>query len=233
MRKRLTTTIVISLLIHLLLLLCLVVLKIPSFTGTPEAAQTVWIDLKKNKYEIADIEQPAKEEKPDETKFLGMVDSKTPSPTVAERQGREKEIHKAEAKNKNENSLFYSGKPRPQVQEETLDAALPEDYYPDFRRDQHTYLNVMRYPDVQYFVRLKKVFKTTFNPVSPLREAYFQNRITQGKVETVLGVTLDKKGNLAEIFVFRESGIPEYDEETMRNIRASSPFSAPQAKFLE
>ena len=112
-------------------------------------------------------------------------------------------------------------------------SALPDDFYPDYKKGSRTYLNVLRHPDIQYFVLLKRVFKTTFDPIGALRAAFTNNQITRGSVETVLGVTLDAKGNLAELFVFKSSGISEYDQETLRTIRASAPFSTPPQKLLD
>ena len=110
--------------------------------------------------------------------------------------------------------------------------SFAEDFYPDFKKGTHTYLNILRFPEVQYFVVLKRIFKTTWNPLSPLRELAFNNQISRGNLEVVLGVSVDGKGNLTEAFVFRSSGIPKYDAEALRTIRASSPFSSPPNKFL-
>jgi TonB family protein len=52
-------------------------------------------------------------------------------------------------------------------------------------------------------------------------------------VDVVLGVSVDRAGALAETFVFKSSGIPTYDEEALRTVRASAPFSSPPEKFLE
>jgi len=56
--------------------------------------------------------------------------------------------------------------------------------------------------------------------------------VTRGSVDVVLGVSVNKGGELAELFVFRSSGIPAYDEEALRTVRASSPFASPPDKFL-
>ncbi len=107
------------------------------------------------------------------------------------------------------------------------------DYYPDYRIGARTYLNVLRYPDVEYFVRMKRQFKMTFNPVPPLRAYFAQNRVSRGSIEVVLAVSVNSGGNLSELFVLNSSGIPTYDQEAMRTIRASAPFQSPPDKFLK
>lgn len=107
-----------------------------------------------------------------------------------------------------------------------------DDFYPDFRRGAHTYLNVLRYPGVEYFVRMKRAFKIAFNPEPSLREHFSRNIVTRGSVDVVLGVSVAPDGRLSELFVFRSSGIHAYDEEALRTVRVSAPFSSPPSKFL-
>ncbi len=106
------------------------------------------------------------------------------------------------------------------------------DFFPDIRRGEHTYLNVLRYPEISYFVRLKRAFRTTFNPAPVLREYFSMNRVAQGSIEVILAVAVNGSGQLAELFVLKESGVPGYDHEAMRTVRASSPFAKPPDKFL-
>lgn len=106
------------------------------------------------------------------------------------------------------------------------------DYFPDIKVGEHTYLNVLRYPDISYFVRLKRVFRMTFDPGASLRDYFSANRIARGSVEVVLAVSLNGSGDLAELFVLKSSDIPGYDQEAMRTVRASAPFSKPPDKFL-
>lgn len=106
------------------------------------------------------------------------------------------------------------------------------DFFPDVRRGEHTYLNVLRYPEVSYFVRLKRAFRTTFNPAPVLREYFSTNRVARGSIEVVLAVAVGESGELSELFVLKESGVPGYDHEAMRTVRASAPFAKPPDKFL-
>lgn len=229
-----------SMAVHLLLLLFW---NFPQRRAESPEERTIWIELDKKNLDIADILEPQIQERPKEYKFLGEFDSMTPEESVAARQGREDQVSegedsprqiekKTQPKEEESKEGIFSTKTEPK-KDSTPNAALPEDFYPDFRRDLHTYLNVLRFPDVQYFVRLKRVFKLTFNPDSALHEAALTQKISRGQIEAVLGVSVDASGNLAEIFIFRSSGVSRYDAEAMRTIKSSAPFSAPPEKLLD
>jgi TonB family protein len=110
---------------------------------------------------------------------------------------------------------------------------MPEDYYPDYKLGAHTYVNVLRYPDVEYFVRLKRIFKMTWDPVTALRREVASLSVSRGMVSCVLAVSVNKGGDLSELFILKSSGLPIYDDEALRTVKASSPFSAPPEKFLK
>ncbi|MFH0798674.1 MAG: TonB family protein [Pseudomonadota bacterium] len=130
-------------------------------------------------------------------------------------------------------SLFDGGGQQPAEESgNSASAGALDDFFPDFRRGANTYLNVLRYPGVEYFVRLKHAFRVTFNPEPPLRDYFSRNRVTRGSIDVVLGVSVARDGRLSELFVFRSSGIPSYDEEALRTVRASAPFATPPDKFL-
>lgn len=210
---------------------------------------------------IADIAEPKQQAKPKTPKFLGMYDSAVPEETVAvrERPGKSGDAGKQQPKPSKPaepptlKKMMRGGTDRllafdkhlfddkPSKVEEVQrkqrvsigDGGTTADFFPDFKRGGNTYLNVLRYPDVEYFVRLKRAFRMTFNPEPSLRDYFTNNRVTRGSVDVVLGVSVDRMGNLAELFVFRGSGIPTYDQEAMRTVRASSPFAVPPAKFTD
>lgn len=191
-------------------------------------------------YEIADIAQPAVEEKPQSAKLLGMYDSAVQEESVAVERGQGKPQHQAEKKPNlyafDKNIFASDGVPTVEENETSQDTSSPngmQDYFPDYKRGAHTYLNVMRFPEVEYFVRMKRIFRTTWSPAPAIREYLMSNRLTSGKVVVVMALGVDKAGNIAELFVLRSSGIAAYDEEALRTIRASSPFAQPPSKFLE
>jgi TonB family protein len=217
---------------------------------------------------IADIAEPAVQQKPKDPKFLGMYDSAVPQEMVgasnqkgsggepepkpkvkprvnistpkkvAQRPKREGPKDTSKDRLFAFNKEIFDSKEKQFEPQQDSDQALKktgsplDDFYPDFRRGAHTYLNVMRYPGVEYFVRMKHAFKITFNPEPSLSEFFTRNTVTRGQIEVVLGVCVNRSGELAELFVFRASGIPQYDQEALRTVRASAPFSSPPEKFL-
>ncbi len=192
-------------------------------------------------YEIADSAPPAVEEKPQSAKLLGMYDSAVQEESVAVERGQGKPQNSSSPQKPNlyafDKKIFAAdGAPTVNASEASQDVASPngmQDYFPDYKRGAHTYLNVMRFPEVEYFVRMKRIFRTTWNPAPAIREYMTSNRLTNGKVEVVMALGIDKAGNIAELFVLRSSGIAAYDQEALRTIRASSPFAQPPNKFLE
>jgi len=211
---------------------------------------------KSKTYEIADIERPAVEKRPQKARFLGMYDSSVREETVAvtapEKQGINKKNAvvkgaenwgslKAKPFDKTINDPLYSfdkrlfaskGLDNDAKGKGGVGSSYKDDFFPDYKLGDRTYLNVLRYPDVDYFVRMKRQFKMTFNPSPVLRQYFSTNRVTLGSVEVALAVTVDKNGNLAELFILKSSGIPQYDAEAMRTVRASSPFATPPERFV-
>ncbi|MBI2339611.1 MAG: TonB C-terminal domain-containing protein [Deltaproteobacteria bacterium] len=121
----------------------------------------------------------------------------------------------------------------PGLPDEVMDSApsSTDDYFPDYKIGGRTYLNTLGNSNIRYFVELKRKFKLTFNPAPALRGRI--NEISRGKIDVVLGVSVDGNGELAELMVIRSSGIESYDKEGIRTVRASAPFSAPPANLLE
>ena len=227
--------------------------NVPKFEE--DMVEVIPIDLKSfdaKDLRIADIDKPDLEKKPDKPKFLGMYDSSVKDESVAtgavaKRSGDGKAQKKSQAQE--------AGRPKPEKApkkdifavnrkdfregkdgsgKRSGDPGSPSgDFFPDFKRGAKTYLNVLRYPDVDYFVRMKRAFRMTFNPAPSLSSYFSSNHVSVGSVEVVLGVSVDKSGELSELFVFRSSGIAGYDEEALRTVRASSPFSTPPSKFVD
>jgi TonB family protein len=208
----------------------------------------------KEAYRIADIAEPKVQQRPKKASFLGMFDSAAPEEIVSTerhpgksgesgvRRQSEREATKRERSEKRggdrlfafDNKLFENTSNEKEAAPKERSAGERgslDEFYPDFKRGARTYLNVLRYPEVEYFVRLKHAFKIAFNPSPVLREYFSSNQITRGSIDVVLGVSVDRSGNLAELFVFKSSGIPGYDSEALRTVRASAPFSSPPAKF--
>jgi TonB family protein len=246
--------ILLSIILHLAIVFLLYrTASVPTFQEKVVEIVPIMEEGKVRDFRIADIDRPAVEEKPQRAKFVGQYDSAVPKEQVANGRvgtgesgdgrkkspvARKEEAPKVKTKGASRRDLYSFDK---KVFEEKRPAALGRgesgdpsgDFFPDFKRANKTYLNVLRYPDVDYFVRLKRAFRMTFNPEPSLRDHFAYTSVTRGSVEVVLGVSVDKGGGIAELFVFRSSGIPAYDDEALRTVRSSSPFSAPPDKFVD
>lgn len=184
-------------------------------------------------YQVADIEPPQEEKKPDQADLVGSYDSRVTEEMVAPSWHSKDEGRGTKDLYRFDRDLFsYRKQISETVEKDALEGGLSEEFFPDYKRGSRTYLNVLRFPDVQYFVRLKRAFKWAFDPVPVIREHVSFNKIALGNLETVIGVSVDKKGELAELFVFKSSGIAAYDQEVLRTVRASAPFSSPPVALL-
>lgn len=250
-----------SLLIHVLLV-AFIPSRTESPSWKEKMVEVFPVMEKTAPFAIADIDKPAVERRPEKARFTGMYDSSVAQETVAisRRQkteggrqgaeGRRQEAEKRKQEGKDaermtvgkkrslydiDRKLFASKAPDMGEKKgfEIGGSAALQDYYPDYKIGGHTYLNVLKYPDVEYFVRMKRQFKMTFDPGPPLRSYFSANRVTRGSVEVVMAVSVDNDGNLKELFVLNASGIPNYDNEALRTIRASAPFASPPDRFLE
>jgi len=238
-----------SLLFHSLLLL---LLQMPSQQPEQKELAALDVELLKTPKRIADIMPPLEEKRPKEADFLGEYDSTvkeeqvatTPPqppgvPQPATPAVKPQEAPKPTPKPKSLAALYAMKKEKAQEKKPSEQQApqkpgsLPEDFYPDYKIGPHTYLNVLRFPDIQYFVRLKRIFKMTFNPGPSLRSYMYSNLVSHGHIEVVLGVEVSPSGQLARLFVIRGSGFDRYDAEALRTVRASAPFAKPPSKILD
>jgi len=245
-REKITIFVLVSLLLHLFFLWIGSVLPVAE---RPKPPPEVEVTILKTPYQIADIAPPEKEERPKEAKFLGLYDSRvekeqvapTPAPSSRKQAGapepREKKLPEKPKEKEGEGPKYAAKSPEKKVQpemegEESFEG-LPDDFYPDYNVGDRTYLNVLRFPKIGYFVRLKKIFKTTFNPVPSIRPYLYSNQVSRGQIEVVLGVSIDPVGSLAELFVIHSSGLDLYDQEALRTIKDSAPFAAPPSDLLD
>jgi len=243
--------ILLSLIIHALAFIIFPMVTLPDmFAGKEE--EVVPVELlppDAERFRIADIAEPKVQKRPEKSKLLGMYDSSVREETVGVSRNRgamgrpakprRSPRAKRRAKSRSDKifafdqNLFDKNRKAPEADAMPGEDGALDEFYPDFKRGMRTYLNVLRYPDVAYFVRLKRAFKIAFNPEPSLRSHFSVNQVTRGSVDVVLGVSVDRLGNLAELFIFRSSGIRQYDTEALRTVRASAPFSSPPEKFVE
>jgi TonB family protein len=105
------------------------------------------------------------------------------------------------------------------------------DYLPGYKIGNETYVNAMANPNIAYFVELKNKFRLAWNPIPSIRSDPFF--INQKRVYTILGFTINPKGNLVNVIVIKASGSKLYDEEAIRTIKDSAPFSTPPDFLLK
>ncbi len=313
----------ISILFHTLLGFVLYIL--PKFVKGPEIAkqetEVLWVSPEMLPPEIADIEKPKIEQRPQKAKFAGQYDSSVKeevvarsktkpkvikenpdsseepektakaskpaktSPSQKSSQEKPKPVAKADSEQKDqEDKVVKKESPNPKTEvksdksipkdlhdfslkpedvfktakvEKKSEASSPKDlsfksagsglslgrssapdlfahdYYPDYKIGGKTYLNVMKMQDVGYFVRMKRILKMRWNPVPSVQRALMANRLSMGKIECVVGLSLSPSGSISELFVIRSSGVGGYDQEALQTIRDSSPFSSPPEQFLK
>lgn len=261
-RKKITIFFLTSLLFHLLLFIILrESLTRFSERQSPKNPVWVELKHMELPQKIADIDKPEKEEIPDKPSAQALYNQKVareqvnptlPSPVKkgTTLNAPPKETKKEETAAKKEvlkMDDLYGRKPREkQPTKENMDIAtripgIPEmstnpsnpfndDYFPDYQHGGRTYLNTLKNPNIAYYAELKRRFRTTFNPIPALRGHI--NEIARGKIDVVLGVSVNGRGELIDIVVIRSSGLTDYDREGLRTVRSSAPFSSPPQNIL-
>ncbi|OGQ07007.1 MAG: hypothetical protein A3G32_07370 [Deltaproteobacteria bacterium RIFCSPLOWO2_12_FULL_40_28] len=245
--QRLLLFVFISLFIHLSVLFLLKSGLISYEKNISHQEKIVFIPLKKN-LPIADIEKPQKEETPSKASAEGLYNQKVEKEMVAPSSGPQKKPsqrasqktspqkapqEKSQTQKQAEALIFKKESPPsiPGMPEQAEKPFRPQgDFLPNYTIGNRTYLNTLANPNIAYFVELKRKFKLTFNPVPALRAHI--NEISRGKIDVILGVSVNAQGNIADLIVIRTSGIPAYDQEGIRTVRASSPFTSPPSNLL-
>lgn len=235
--RQLTIAIVLSLLLHLLL-----VSSFPLATLPPERPESE-IELTLEGKEIADISPPEQEERPDLSRFLGLYDSKVDEEQVAVSPytppSRRRIVTGPDGREiEREEGMEHLPKspeigPLRREEGEDLYSILPEEFFPDLKIGDRTYLSVQREDRIQYFVGLKKRFKMTWDPVAALRMSLVYHQLVFAELTAAVAFRIDQHGNLQRLFLARSSGIPEYDEEALRVVTASAPFEVPPRFLLK
>lgn len=231
-KKGLIIVVVASLLLHFLVLFILSVVMTQIDKSLPEPAP-VWVELKKmdSPRQIADIPKPKREEKPDKADAVSMYDQKVKDEIV--KQGMEQQsasVKPSPLKPEPDSRKLVKMPGLPEARKEMPATLVPDDFLPDYKWGNRTYINTLAQPNMAYFVELKRKYRLTWNPAPILRG--HANEISRGKISVVLGVSVNSRGELADLVVIRSSGYYDYDQEGKRTIRSSSPYSAPAANLL-
>jgi len=251
-KQQIVLALILSLLLHVGLVSVLYLLADMKITP-PEKEEVMEVDLRLDQeWKIADIAPPKVEKRPKVAKHIGIHDSSVEDEMVAastprapgrpeSRGGKgmdeiKQELTKADShfqeKEEIREVIRLTEKEKSSPSLGSMQSSL-DDYYPDYKRGPHTYINVMKHKDAAYFVRLKRVFKLAWDPTHVLREHFYAGEVSRGRIRVVLGFSISPTGALDEIFVINSSGLKGYDREAMRAVRASAPFSSPPKKFLD
>lgn len=256
-KKPIVLFVSLSILFHLLFLL-FVTTVIRSGKAAKTEPQAVWIQLAKTRelpQKIADIPKPVEEKIPEKASAQSLYNQSVPEETVATGISAKKsppptppqEVEKKEAalKAEQDQKLLALKETKPLVEETPLPKpekipGMPEfesqigttadDFFPDYKVGNRTYLNTDANPNIRYFVELRHKFRLTFNPVPSLRGQ--MNEVARGKIAVVVGVSVNSRGELASLTILRHSGLEPYDHEGLRTVRSSAPFSAPPPNML-
>lgn len=229
-KRRIEKAIVFSGLLHLLLISFL---TIPLSDSKKEVSE---LEVILQGREIVDISPPDREEKPKEAHFLGLYDSRTDREKVALSErvppSRRRVVEGPDGRelSKGEGMRYAMKSPPEGV---TPQSVLPEEYFPDIEVGEKTYLNVLRFPKISYFVRLKKIFNLTWDPEAVLDRYFFAGGIERKVITTTLTFEIDREGNLRQLRLHQSSGLPLYDQEALRVVEASAPFAAPPEHLLD
>ncbi|MBI2068289.1 MAG: TonB family protein [Deltaproteobacteria bacterium] len=235
--RRITIAFLASLFLHLLIAFLL----IPSAFLEKKRSEELEVVLQA--VDIADIERPEREERPKKARFLGLYDSSVEKEEVAVKPylppsqrriltGSDGRDLKEEGEGARYAALPSEKRPLQPEEGEDLVSVLPEEFFPDVRLGEKTYLNVYRYPKISYFVRLKKIFRLTWNPEPIIMRHLFEGSLMASTIQATVAFEIDRQGNLRRLFLYQSSGSPSYDEECLRVIQASAPFAVPPKHLL-
>lgn len=210
----------------------------------------VWVNLTQPPRQLADIAKPAKEEKPDKAAAEGLYNQKAKEETVApstkKSASRPSSPSRPESPPRPKETPKKSPAPAPEPKPQPVPepppaqhipgmpgqmAAPSQDFLTGYKVGNRTYINVNANPGIGYFVELKRKFRLTWSPQSILR-MYADQARGRKQVSVVLGVSVNAGGGLNNVFVIKSSGLPGFDGEGIRTIKASAPFSPPPADKL-
>lgn len=114
-----------------------------------------------------------------------------------------------------------------------FDSHMKQQYDGKYYNVGHEYLNVINYPDEEYFRSLKRRFKSGWDPKAALKQDLKRSSEKPGDISAVIGIGIDAKGKLAESFFLRRSGFPKYDQEAMSVVRAGGKYPVPPNALLD
>lgn len=238
--------VLLSLLIHLLIVLLGKEIKWQN-QSPPSQNKPVFVDLKtlpELQKEIVDIDQPQKEEVPTNAKAESLYNQKVKEETVAaspkdnQQKGGTEQTKKPDTPSKTESTTTTQNPTNSTPQKNFLpgfgNSEAPTtsggDFLANYKIGNKTYINTDANPNIRYYVELKRKFRLRFSPASALSNSSLGGR---SQISTVLGVTVNTRGELTNLIVIRSSGIAPYDKECLQTVKDSAPFSIPPTPLLD
>ncbi|MBX7149195.1 energy transducer TonB [bacterium] len=211
--------------------------------------EAIWVKLKPEK-PIVDIPKPQKEEKPQNPTAEGLYNQNAPEETVAmptpapqapptppppkpQAKPEPKKENTINPEKKEDTSQKFKelyGEKSPDIKPPVTSGNLNE-FVDSIKVGNKTYLSVEANPQIGYFVQLKRKFQLGFNPTSVLRPLMAQ--INTSSLRVTLGVSIDARGNLADVKVITPSPFPSYDQECIQTVKRASPFTSPPPNLLD
>lgn len=113
-----------------------------------------------------------------------------------------------------------------------LDGSI--DHVPDMQRGDQTALNTRESRYAFFFNRVKRAVSIYWSPATELRRLDPRGEVYGVRDRhTVLAVTLNPNGSIADLRVERSSGIPELDRTTVASFLQAQPFHNPPKGLIE
>jgi TonB family protein len=110
----------------------------------------------------------------------------------------------------------------------------PNDHLKDVDEGDGTYLNTREWKYASFFNRVKQSVGTQWDPNTVLMRRDPQGQIYSGRDRyTLLNVTLDEHGKVADISIEKSSGLDFLDLEAIESFKRAQPFPNPPAGLLE
>jgi TonB family protein len=110
----------------------------------------------------------------------------------------------------------------------------PNDHLKDVEEGEGTYLNTREWKFASFFNRVKQSVGTQWNPNSALMRRDPTGSIYAGRDRyTMVQVTLDEHGKVADITIEKSCGLDFLDLEAIESFKRAQPFPNPPAGLLE
>ncbi|WP_414640932.1 TonB family protein [Archangium sp.] len=110
----------------------------------------------------------------------------------------------------------------------------PNDHLKDAEEGEGTYLNTREFKYAGFFNRVKQSVGTQWNPNASLMRRDPTGNIYSGRDRhTLLSVTLDERGRVADISIEKSCGLEFLDLEAVESFKRAQPFPNPPAGLLE